>query len=207
MKFCSPGQMKAISLFSDMLRMLTNQPCAHIMQLNKKSKFKNSLNKFSFILPIVIWSQSASILTKTFTGLLLKTYFNRKTVPLVETFQDIYLNKEISIAASSYLFKSLKTRLKEPAELKSDILTRIIEFETIFKYSQFNSDAFTKFFFRKLIEGETVILLSSKIVRLFESHWKQEKKYFQVSGYKYSPNYLNYLVAKINPIARLLNAL
>ena len=116
--------MNNISLFSDLIRMLTNQPGAKIMEWKRKSKFKNPLKKFSFILLIVIWSQSASILTKAFTGNSLKTYFNRKSIPIVETIQDIYLNKEILIASDSQRFIGFNSKIDESILLKLDIIKK-----------------------------------------------------------------------------------
>src|ERR1700761_3403319 len=111
MKFCSPGKMETINLLSDFIRMLSNQSCAKIMGWKLQSKFKNSLNKFSFVLLIVIWSQSASILTKAFTGNSLKTYFNRKYNPIIQTLQDIHANKDILIQSNSVKFQGYKDRI------------------------------------------------------------------------------------------------
>ena len=204
LKFCSNFQRNTTTLVFDLIRLLTNQSCDEITQCKWKINFKNSLNKLSFILLIVIWSQSASILTKAFTGLLLNTYFNQKLLPIVETIQDIYLNKEISIAADSKIFIDYSKRIDEWNEFKSDILVRIIEFENKSNYSP--ADYF-KDVFRKLINGKVVILMQSGKVREFEMWWKQEKSYFETSSYKYSPNYSNYFVAKSNPIARLIRSL
>ena len=162
---------------------------------------------FSFVLLIVIWSQSASILTKAFTGLLLNTYVNQNPVPIVETLRDIYLNKKITIASSSNIFKNFMSRIDESDELKSAILARMIEFEKKFKYSELRAEYNTEKIFRKLIKGEIVIMMGSKKVQEFEGRWEQDKSYFQVSSHKYSPNYSNYLVSKNNPMARSLNSL
>ena len=204
MKLISCGRFKIIELLT---RSLTNQSCDEITLCKLNFKFKNSLNKFSFVLLIVIWSQSASILTKAFTGLLLNTYFNQKLIPIVETLEDIYLNKEISIASNSSEFEEFSQRIDESNELKSDILARMIEFEKKFNYSELNADKLKEKFLRKLINGEIVIMTGSKIVQEFEAGWEQEKSYFQISSHKYSPNYSYYLVSKLNPMAPSLKIL
>ena len=197
--------METINLLSDFIRMLSNQSCAKIMGWKLQSKFKNSLNKFSFVLLIVIWSQSASILTKAFTGLLLNTYFNQKLVPIVETLEDIYLNKEISIASDSQRFIGLSEKLDESNELKNGILTRMIEFEKKFEFCEPCLDQYIEFFLRKLIKGEIVFMIGSQKVRDFEIRWKNERRNFKVSSHKYNPNHANFLVAKINPMAQSIN--
>ena len=207
LKFCSSGQMKAMNLLNIWIRLFTNQSCDQITRLKWKSKIKNSLNKFSFVLLLVIWSQSASILTKAFNGNLLKIYFNRKSIPLIQTLQDIYRNKEISIAANSVIFKSFIERIDESNELKRDILTRMIEFEEKFKYSEDNVDNFKEYFFKKLIDCEIIFMMPSGKAREFERFWKKEESFFQVFSHKYSHNYGNYLVAKINPLAKTLTLL
>ena len=146
----SAGHFKLKQIFEDLLTLMIGQsPSDEFYKLKWNFKFKNSLNKFSFVLLIVIWSQSASILTKAFTGLLLNTYFNQKFIPIVETIQDIYSNKEISIAADSEIFKGYSRRIDVSNEMKTDILSRIIEFE------------------RKLMQSEKV--------REFEMRWKRKK--------------------------------
>ena len=142
LKFWPNDQNKRIPLLTDLMGILTNQS-AQLLEWKRKTKFKNSLNKFSFVLLIVIWSQSASILTKTFTGLLLNIYFNQMT-PIVETLEDIYSNKEISIASISYIFKEYSRRIDVSNELKRDILTRIIEYDEKIKYSEPNVDYFSE---------------------------------------------------------------
>ena len=117
----------------------------------------------------------------------------------------ININKEISIAADSEIFKGYSRRIDVSNRFKTDILTRIIEFKRKFNYSEL--DYFKEDFFRKLNNGEVVILMQSEKVREFEMRWKQEKNCFETSSYKYSPNYSNYFVAKSNPIARLRSSL
>ena len=185
--------------------MLTTQSCPEIMQW--KHKLNNSLYKTLVILLIIIWSQSASILTKAFAGNLLEIYFNRISFPIVETIQDIYLNKKISIAASSIIFRDYSRRIDESNDMKSNILARIMEFENKFKYSELDKHYYKEFIIRKLINGEIVILMESQKVREFEIRWEHEKTYFEVSSYKYNPNYCNYFVSKNNPNARALSLL
>ena len=135
----------------------------------------------------------SSILTKAFTGNLLKTYFKRKTLPLVETLQDIYLNKEISIASSSYSFRGFGARLKESQDLKNDLLSRMIDFEEKYHYSDYNLDYFSEYYFRKLINGKIVIMMESQKVQNFKTRWKHEEKYFQVSSYNFGGRILKFL--------------
>ena len=190
-----------------MTRLMLNQSADEITLWKWGFRLRGASSRLSFVLLIAIWSQSASILTKAFTGLLLNNYFNQKLVPIVETLQDIYLNKQILIASDSKKFKDFSERLDESNELKIDVLRRIIEFEEKFKYSELNAGHYKEIFFRKLIKGEMVFLMGSQKVLDFMRRWNKVEEYFHVSSNKYSPNYVNYLFAKNNPMAKSMSLL
>ena len=188
-----------ISLWIIFIRLITNQGCDEITQWKWNFKFINFLNKFSFILLIVIWSQSASILTKAFTGLLLITYFNQTYVPIVKTLDDIYSNKDILIASSSTRFQSStrKLILYKSFDLLNDIYNRIVEFEQVHEYRELDENHYlTDYIFTAMIKGRIIILLNTQRSRDFQYHWKDEASRFHVSDQKYGLNYVNYLGAK-----------
>ena len=203
-EFMLIGQFKIIELIT---RILTNQSCDEITRCEWKIKFKNSLNKYLFILLIIIWSQSASILTKAFTGLFLNTYCNQKYTPIVETLQDIYLNKDITIASGSNEFIGFWKNIDESVELKNDIYNRAVDFEKKFKYSDDNFDYQKEYLFIKLIKGETVIMMHSGRIKSFLSYWKHQADNFHVSDSKYPPNYSTFFAPRVHPLAKSIKAL
>src|ERR1700761_8635591 len=61
------------------------------------------IKKINLIILVCIWLQSASILTKAFTGLLLNTYANIRYIPCVDSFEQIYQDQSLEV--QSNLFK------------------------------------------------------------------------------------------------------
>ena len=128
-------------------------------------------------------------------------------MPIVETLYDIYLNKEISIASSSKIFEGFGKRIFDKNEMYFEISTTIIDFEEKFQYSEFKNDHFKEYFFRKLIKGEIVIMMTSKKVEEFRNNWQNQEKLFQISSHKYGHNYAIYPVIKDHPQAGLIKYL
>ena len=60
----------------------------------------------------VIWLMASFVLNKSFTSLLLNTYFNVKTTPVVESLEDIRERKELPISGLVNYFMLLKRNLK-----------------------------------------------------------------------------------------------
>src|SRR5690349_1706777 len=72
------------------------------MEINIFSSMQ--MKNISMITLIIIWLQSASILSKAFSGLLLNTYFNVKSVSIVNSLEDIINNQDINIGLDIHLF-------------------------------------------------------------------------------------------------------
>ena len=64
------------------IRLFLNQSASDIIYMMRAIRVTGALSQLSFSLMIAIWIQSASILTKAFTGLLLNTYFRSDFGPL-----------------------------------------------------------------------------------------------------------------------------
>src|SRR5437868_15215762 len=79
-----------------MYRSLTEQT---IQTIEMKPEFNRSV-KLVFNSVLIIWILSATILTKCFTSLLLGIYSTQKSVPLVDSIDDIIANKELQIIDS-----------------------------------------------------------------------------------------------------------
>ena len=60
---------------------------------------------------ITIWLICASILTKSFTSLLLNTYFNLKYEPLFETLDDLINNRDLNIILDVNNYQKIMDRL------------------------------------------------------------------------------------------------
>ena len=68
---------------------------------------------FSFTMLLVVWLMVSFVLNKSFTSLLLNTYFNVKTIPFVQSLEDIRKNQEILISGHSNYLMAFNKDFKE----------------------------------------------------------------------------------------------
>ena len=205
--FLSENIWQPWSLF---IRLILNQGSDEVTYLRWNFKFKNSLNKFSFVLLIIIWSQSASILTKAFTGNLLNTYFRTNFQPIVETLEDIYQNNKIEIASGTkFLIDSLK-RENKSVNLISHLYSRANNFIKKYNYTDSSVEEceyLREKFVTKMIQGEAVFLVSSMKREFFQNYFSEHNLNYQVSSNKYGPNQSNFIIFKTHPLAKLFKLL
>ena len=88
------------------------------------------------ILLIGVWLQSASILSKAFTGLLLNTYFNVMWVPIVNDLQDIIDNKDINIAGEENLLKWFLVNYQYDQHAINGFLARVDRYQEQVNYRE-----------------------------------------------------------------------
>ena len=83
---------------------------------------QNKMKTIGFIFVLILWLLNALVLSKSFTGVLLESFFKVKTVPIVSSLQDIRDNKRLMIGGHhlylSMFSKSYKYNL-------SDIIKRV----------------------------------------------------------------------------------
>ena len=77
-----------------LFKLIVLQPVENLMEQANKIMITNKPQVILIIL-ICIWLQSASILTKAFTGLLLNTYFKVKSIPIADNFEQIYQDQKL----------------------------------------------------------------------------------------------------------------
>ena len=94
-KLLTNNKLSAIDSFITILRYLLNQ------SNNRESRsFADRHNKrlaFSYTTLLVIWLLVSLVLNQSYTSLLLNTYFNVKTTPVVQNLEDIRNNKDLLI--------------------------------------------------------------------------------------------------------------
>ena len=86
--------------------------------------------KINLIILVCILLQSASILTKAFTGLLLTTYANVLYIPCVNSFEQIYQDQSLEV--QSHLIRIPLDYIKSKLDVNPDIIKNIVEREKIF---------------------------------------------------------------------------
>ena len=94
----------------------------------------NKMLTLSFITLLVIWLFMSLVLNQSYTSLLLNTYFNVKTTPVVKSLDDIREHKELLISGIIFYFKALiiefgidiqhlLTRLNQDNDNTKDVIT------------------------------------------------------------------------------------
>lgn len=163
-------------------------------------------NKILVILMVTIWLQSASILCKAFSGLLLNTYFNIRKFPIVNDMRDIISNKHLEIAANPYQIKLLYLSGHLEIDHARELLTRINKF---IEENNFNHDTdyFESYIFRGLITGKTIIMCNSMVSEIYREHFRDYNGKFNVAENKYSMDHVNFIVSKKSHLYHLMKFL
>ena len=120
------NNVKCIKTFENIFRLFTNQTADDLAKLKITKNVQFNFLKNASIILIVIWLQSASILTKAFTGILLNSYLNFKPYPVVSTLEELYDKKDLGIVADQLISDHLEV-LQYPEQMKKHLSIRIFE--------------------------------------------------------------------------------
>ena len=127
---------------------------------------------------------SASILSKAFCGVLLNTYFNVKSVPIVNSLQDIIDNQDINIATDNGYFRStLKGNNLASYEVTNDLVKRILKYQQHVNYKNgfFTNAMINDNLLADLIMGKTVLITLSIYRDRFMHHYKYYQGHISVA--------------------------
>ena len=83
-----------VKLFINLLGKLTEQSGEDIRIYCRRN---NKIHKWILICLFIIWLYSSLIISKSFTSLLLRTFFELKPIPIVNTLKDIRDNKDLKL--------------------------------------------------------------------------------------------------------------
>ena len=133
------------------------------------------------------------ILSTSFTGLLLNTFFNIKSIPVVNTLQDIRKNKKLLIGGDGK-YLSLITGTGE-FDLK-DIIDRMDGDKKYIYNFEINVN--------HIINSKGVILLNTLFRRVFMEMTKFYYDRIFVSGTKYFPDFASFSVHKHRNFSKLI---
>ena len=143
-----------------------------------------------------IWLFSSLILSKSFNGILLNSYFNVKYEPIVKTLEDIRDNKNIILSGN---YHHLSKRSKENHFNINDILERIVNNKDIFPNNPDNIEL--------VVKGEIVLFSNSIQRRTFMDVYDSYKDRIYISSTKYLPNYSVYAVHKNREYSKIIQYL
>ena len=175
------------SLIMEFVRLMTCQSADKFTNLNSIQKFTKItyFTKIQLIISICIWLQSASILTKAFTGLLLNTYFNIKFIPYAQTFQDIYQDQSFEVQGGfDREIDSLADNFDISKEIIDNIKDRSKSFSTKYNIKQGSVDI-DNVVFNKMINGKLISILDTATTNLIKSRYQKWVHLLSVSDKRY----------------------
>ena len=161
------------------------------------------------ILLFVIWLQSASVLSKAFTGLLLNTFFNVKSVPIVNDFKDIIVNKDINIACDENLLQLFLVIYKYDKDTSDRLQARVTKYQKQVKYRErFHLDnMINDEILNHVINGRTVLLTFTQLRLIYYHHYKLYEDDIAIGEEKYFNMKVFQMVKKSIPISKKLVSL
>ena len=149
----------------NLFSLLTNQSANDLTLLRISSKVRPLLTRSSLVLLTIVWLQSASVLTKGFTGLLLETYFNVRSETLINSLEDLHERTDLEIMSPSGSGRTTRflkriSNLSGYKKMIKDIQIRIEKFENETEpYNQTYAQSMKVI--NKVIKGKVVIICSS----------------------------------------------
>ena len=147
------------------------------------------LSQLSFILMIAIWIQSASILTKAFTGLLLNTYFRSDFGPIVSTLEDVYENRGLSLVSDEGMQSTWIKRSNIGQDKIDSLVYRM-------KNEGFPLQMKNLSIVKSIFQGKSVMFTHSKNVDSFCNIYQDFSEMFYVSERKYLPSFQSLITRK-----------
>ena len=167
------------------------------------NKISTKLRKVSMFILFILWIQSASILIKAFSGVLLNNYFNTKTFPMVDEFQDIIDNKKMLVVMDPSVLVNFGNQNKKSVNKLN--LDEISKRTKLFK--KMNNDTYDVAWRNPevhdlVIYGKAVIIFHTTTRKEFFQTYPHLKDRVGVAPVKYLHEKLCYSVNKKNIVAK-----
>ena len=173
------------------LRLYTAQGCSLLKDLRWVRPVRPAriaMNMVTTITMLVICLQSTSILGKAFTETLLNTYFNVKTIPIVNELQDILDNERLSTTlADEWVASKIYPNLRK--DQSEQIKKRVNSSKTY-------SSTYDGQLLRDLLASNIVILSDSEFRKHFFYKYRIYHDRFALADKKYFSNFASYNIRK-----------
>ena len=157
---------------------------------SQSSKFTDSiifglkLSRFkimNLIILTTIWLQSASIITKPFTGLLLSTFSSIIYIPIADSFEDIYQDQSLELHSRLiHHVDYLATSLKINSKIIDNLVEREAKFRNQHKVSHF-AIRMTADIFKEIVTGKLIVICQTTERKIFEAKFTKWKSILSVS--------------------------
>lgn len=172
MKTLSPKHIKLSDIVFEIIRSLTETSSDFFKKFIQKISMNNkNITRFKLIknanvvFLIVTWIIFSTLLTKSFSGLLLKTYFNPKSYLIVNSIQDIIEAPDLRVGGSYALSFLKESKPKEYCKLRK----RVTNFERkLFKNKTFRWKDLSESYqiLQQVLSGKTVLLVNSHLAEI-----------------------------------------
>ena len=196
LKTLSNENINVFDLITDIFRSFTDKSTELIPTLINLRLTQNISPRkhITLVILIGIWLTISTVLTKSFSSLLLETYFNPKTYFRVNSIQEVKENTDLSVAGNSALFFLNGTKPEEYLSLASRACTYEKKwFGKCLKY-EWRPLTTNEDILYEVVSGETVLFLESYGSEVTQRHNPSLR--LVTAPDKYSPNYITIFVPK-----------
>ena len=193
-QYLTEKQMNYRKSFDLFIRLLTNQSTKLINNFLKNIITLNFLNRNTIVILITTWIIGLNIMTKAITGNLLKTYFNVKSVPIVNTLDDLHNIRKIKFVAQLFYLSRLTDNYGLNSNQVKELSNKAIEGD------KSNLLVEEPSLMTKLFKGDMVILSNSLSIKGFQDRWAKYGHLMTVSNVKYLPLQAILFIGKGPPI-------
>ena len=144
---------------------------------------------------LIIWICMITILSYSFSSVLLLTYFKSHPVKVANSIEDVISNQELNVAG--YSSGSKLNTILDSAE-HQNLLDRIAKYEKKMnitgKSENMNQNFMDKFILRDVMKGKAIILTSSHVRRFMIEEYIDFK--LEIGENSYNPFYTAFRVSK-----------
>lgn len=188
------------------IRLLLLQDMEIFITLHKFSLIHSNPKRLIAILLVFIWLQSASLLSKSFNGLLRNMYINVKTIPIVNDLSDIVGTNKIDVFVNKYFYSNIGLFIKnmEDSEFKSNMVDLIDRANISTMEYQFEN-IYSTVILRRVIEGNAIAMGTTNEMLRFYSVFAYWRDKYTVARTKYLRQTMNFAVPKDHVAARMMN--
>ena len=154
---------------------------------NLKIEINSKVKKFIIIGLLYIWLIFSIVLNKSFSGLLVNTYFDIKLSPFIRTIEDLAANEDLNFDGNYFLY-----HLKYNKPNEYSILRKRYE-----KFAEYRKQNYENNSLNKLIEvaNKKLVLLADTLrVRQYKSLYPDLN--LVTSQEKYGPNYASFFMGR-----------
>ena len=188
LKLTKQDKLNFTKSLENIIQLITYQSANELLNCRNKLKFNTKLSKTLFIAFICVWIQSASILSKAFTGLLLESYVSVKSVPIVNDLIDVHNNPELKIASDIENFKVL-AQYQQQYSLANNTVQSLLE-RAVHYISETKLNLVYQLYDNRilhdLILGQLVIITNYETVKDYQNHFKKW-------GNRFKPTKITYI--------------